>query len=82
MGGHMDTEFAPVFVKIKDYNDVLAIVKILRKKITGAKDTLQRLHNLRDEENQELLEWSKNLEDITEKIGFIDKALMEPNIKD
>jgi hypothetical protein len=78
----MDMEFAPVFVRIHDYNEVLDIVKILRKKLTSAKDTLQRLHNLRDEENQELIEWSKSLEEITEKISFIDKALLNPNVKE
>jgi hypothetical protein len=78
----MDAELAPVFVRIKDYNEVLSIVKILKKKMSSAKETLQRLHNLRDEENQELLDWSKNLEEITEKISFMDKALLDPNIKE
>ena len=77
----MDTDVAPVFVKISDYKEILDIIDIIKNKITGARETLQRIKDLKDEEDQEIISWSKNLDEITDKIAFIDKALFEPNIQ-
>lgn len=75
-----EKNLAQVFVKIKDYKEILDIIDIIKKKTSDAKATLRRIHELKDEEDQEIGEWSKNLDDISQKVEFIDRALFEPDI--
>lgn len=76
----MDEEFAPVFVKITDYKDILDITDIIKKKIRDAKATLKRIKDVKEEEDRELMEWGQNIDEITEKVEFISKSLFEPNV--
>jgi hypothetical protein len=76
----MEEEFAPVFVKITDYKDILDITDIIKKKIKDARETLQRIKDIKDEEDKELLEWGQSIDEMTEKVDFITKALFEPNV--
>ncbi len=77
----MDEEqFAPVFVKINDYKDILDITDVIKKKIKDARETLQRIRDIKDEEDRELMEWGQNIDEITQKVEFLTKSLFEPNI--
>ncbi|RJQ17324.1 hypothetical protein C4573_04705 [Candidatus Woesearchaeota archaeon] len=76
----MDEEFAPVFVKINDYKDILDIVDVIKKKVKDAQETLNRINDLKDEEDRELEDWSAHLDQITAKIEYINKSLFEPNV--
>ena len=76
----MDKETAQVFVKINDYKDVLDIVDVLKAKVVEAKETLQRISALKDEEDKELADWNKNLDDIAKRLFMIDKTLFEPDM--
>jgi hypothetical protein len=74
-------ELAPVFVKISDYKEILDIIDVIKSKISSTKETLQRIKDLKNEEDEEILSWSKNLDEISNKIAFIDKAMFQPNIQ-
>ena len=76
----MEEEFAPVFVKITDYKDILDITDIIKKKIKDARETLQRIKDIKEEEDKELLEWGQSIDEITDKVDFITKSLFEPNL--
>lgn len=68
----------PVFVKIDEYNEVLNIVKSLRKKMDEAKETILRINELKNEEDHQLEMWQNSLAEIEKKVDFIDHSLNEP----
>lgn len=68
----------PVFVKIDEYNEVLNIVKGLRKKMDEAKETILRINELKNEEDHQLEMWQSSLAEIEKKVDFIDHSLNEP----
>ena len=71
-------ERMPVFVKIEDYDQVLTIMKTIRKKLEESKDTLAKIHELKAEEDHQLEMWQNTLSEVEKKIDFIDQSLSEP----
>ncbi len=71
---------APVFVKIDDYKEVLDIIEVIKNKLDKAKTLYAELTELRAEEEEELIEWKTTLDNISDKIFFIDKTLFEPGL--
>ncbi len=71
-------ERMPVFVKIDEYNDVLAVVKSIRKKLDEAKETLLKVNDLKNEEDHQLEMWQNSLAEIEKKVDFMDHSLNEP----
>ncbi|MBW2983659.1 hypothetical protein KY361_00935 [Candidatus Woesearchaeota archaeon] len=69
---------SPVFVKIDEYKDVLEIIGVVKDKIEEARNTLGRINELKNDEDGELEMWNSKLEEIEEKIEFIDKSLFQP----
>lgn len=71
-------ERMPVFVKVDEYDDVLNIIKLVRKKMEEAKETITKINDLKNEEDHQLEMWHNALEEIEKKIDFIDHSLNEP----
>jgi hypothetical protein len=71
-------EKMPVFVKIEEYNDVLSLVKSVRKKLDEAKETLLKINDLKNEEDHQLELWQNALAEIEKKVDFVDRSLDEP----
>ena len=68
----------PVFVKIEEYKEILDILDVIRHKVDMAKNTLSKISELKDEEDQKIETWSKNIDEVEKKIDFIDRTLFEP----
>lgn len=68
----------PVFVKVDDYDSVLGLVGMVRKKLEDAKSTLLKIHELKNEEDHQLELWQNTLAEIEKKVDFIDHSLSEP----
>lgn len=68
----------PVFVKIHEYQDVLALVRLVRKKLDEAKETLAKINDLKNEEDHQLELWHNALAEIEKKIDFVEHSLNEP----
>ncbi len=66
---------APVFVKIEEYKDTLDIITLLKNKIREGKEIIEKMNKMKEEEDNELLAWSAELDDIAGKIDLIDKSL-------
>jgi len=71
---------APVFVKIEEYKDIMDIITIMREKTKQAKFILDKITELKTQEDAEISTWSKELEEVETRIATIDKTLFEPNI--
>ncbi|PIN76785.1 hypothetical protein COV17_01010 [Candidatus Woesearchaeota archaeon CG10_big_fil_rev_8_21_14_0_10_36_11] len=68
----------PVFVKIDEYDDVLSLLRMVRAKMEEAKETLAKIHDLKNEEDHQLEVWQNTLVEVEKKIDFIDHSLNEP----
>ncbi|MBT4805068.1 hypothetical protein HON71_02765 [Candidatus Woesearchaeota archaeon] len=68
----------PVFVKIDEYDNVLNLVKLVRKKIDDAKETLLKINDLKNEEDHQLELWQNALTEVEKKVDFINQSLQEP----
>jgi len=71
-------EKMPVFVKIEEYNDVLSLMRTIKKKLDEAKGTLLKIHDLKNEEDHQLEMWQNTLAEVEKKIDFVDHSLNEP----
>jgi exonuclease VII small subunit len=69
---------APVYIKIEQYEDVLDLLHMTRKKLEVAKNTLQRLHDLKGEEDTKLEQWEAHLKEAEEKMDVVDTKLGQP----
>ncbi|MEM3154494.1 MAG: hypothetical protein QW165_02925 [Candidatus Woesearchaeota archaeon] len=71
---------APVFVKIDEYKDIMDIMTLMREKLRQAKFLLDKIAELKAQEDQELATWAKELEDVEARVSSVDKSLFEPSI--
>ena len=71
-------ERMPVFIKVDEYNEVLNVVRLVRKKLEESKETLARIHELKNEEDHQLEMWQNTLAEVEKKIDFVDHSLNEP----
>mgnify|MGYP001598284523 CR=1 FL=1 len=75
-----DRKEMPVFVKLDEYKDLTDIVNLAREKVQQAKAVLNRINQLKAQEDAEFEAWQNELSEIENKIDDIDKRLMEPEV--
>ncbi len=67
----------PLFVKVHEYKEVLDLVNTIKSKLEDAKRTLNKLSDLKNEENAEIELWQTTIEEIEQKVDMVDKTLFE-----
>ena len=75
----MDSK-ASVFIKIDEYRHVMDTLAQTRDKLQQARQLLDKLTDIKNQEDTELANWSKELEDVEQKVNDVDKALVEPEV--
>ncbi|MBI4449281.1 hypothetical protein HY641_04630 [Candidatus Woesearchaeota archaeon] len=73
----MTEKAMPVFVKIEDCTDIIDILNILKEKIRKAHLLLDRLHDLKIQEDAALAAWKRDLEMVEDRVRLIDKKIFE-----
>lgn len=68
----------PVFVRVDEYDNVLNVVRMVRKKLDEAKETLLKINDLKNEEDHQIELWQNSLGEIEKKVDFISHSLNEP----
>ena len=68
----------PVFVKVEQYDDAKQVIQDIQKKIADARQVLDKIRILREQEGQELANWSSDLLDVEQQVSSINKTLNEP----
>ena len=68
----------PVYVKIDEYKEVLQVIGIIKDKIANAKEIINKINELRNEEDAELELWHSGLEEVERKVDFVDRSLFKP----
>jgi len=67
----------PVFVKINDYKEILDIVDVMKQKLKETKVSLEHVKALKQQEDQEIGDWEKNIAEIAKRLSYIDSAFFE-----
>ena len=73
----MNEKNVPVFVKITDYKEILDIVDVMKQKLKETKISLVKIKDLKNQEDREIAEWEKNIDEITKRLTFIDSAFFD-----
>ncbi len=72
------TEKSSVFIKVDEYRKVLDTLDKLKKQVVDIKKTISSIEKLRADEEKELTSWSEKVNEIEQKILFVDSSLFEP----
>jgi predicted nuclease with TOPRIM domain len=72
----MIKESNPIFVKLDKYSEILEIVEVVNKKIENVKRLLSELEELKHREDDEIMNWEKNLDEITHKVESLKDELL------
>jgi low affinity Fe/Cu permease len=67
----------PVFVKIDNYKEILDIVDVMKQKLRETRQSLITIKQLKAQEDQELVDWEKNVAEITKRLAFVDAAFFD-----
>ena len=73
----MMSESNPVFVKIDKYKEILSIVDVVNKKVLHVKQLLAELEDFKTKEEEEIMNWEKSMEEITQKIESMQEELSQ-----
>lgn len=71
-------EKAPVFVKVDEYKSILELLDAIKQRLSQARQLLARVNELKQQEDQQIATWSRDIEDVEERIASVDKSLLEP----
>lgn len=71
---------APVFVKIEDYKDITEIMALIKEKLDQSRFLLNKINEIKKQEDAEIANWTKELDEVSKRIYAIDHALLEPEI--
>ncbi|MBW2990286.1 hypothetical protein KY348_01125 [Candidatus Woesearchaeota archaeon] len=66
-----------VFVKIDKYKEILEVVEVINKKIVNVKQLLSDLEELKNKEEEEIMNWEKSMDEITHKTELIKEQISE-----
>jgi len=65
-------------VKVDEYKDILELVGTIKAKLEDAKETLNKINEMKNDEDSELDLWHTEIEEIEKKVEHVDKVLFEP----
>jgi peptidoglycan hydrolase CwlO-like protein len=68
-----------VFIKIENYNEILDVLDLFKKKLHDTQNTLDEIVKIRIEEEEEINSWKANLEQVQNEINKVSKNLFEMN---
>ena len=77
----MEKSEMPIFVKLDEYKDMLDIVAMIKAKVGDARLILDKINELKKEEEVSIANWQNELEDIDKTVDAIDKMLFEPEFQ-
>jgi hypothetical protein len=74
----MDDQRAPVFVKVEEYKSILQLLDGIKQRLAQAKSLLATVNELKQQEDQQLEAWARDIDDVEERLNSVDKSLLEP----
>lgn len=74
----MDDQRAPVFVKVDEYKTIRDLLEAIRQRLAQAKALLARVNELKQQEDAQIENWARDIEEVEERMSSVDKSLLEP----
>ncbi|MEM2915798.1 MAG: hypothetical protein QXT19_00340 [Candidatus Woesearchaeota archaeon] len=74
----MDDSRAPVFVKVEDYNAILELLNKVKERLKQARTLLAKVNELKQEEDRQIENWAKDIDDVEERLTSISQSFTEP----
>jgi len=65
----------PLFVKLEKYEEISRSLRIIRAKLDEAHASLDKVRDLKSQEDKEIEAWNQEIEKIHEKISKIEDTL-------
>ncbi|MEM2115383.1 MAG: hypothetical protein QW524_00235 [Candidatus Woesearchaeota archaeon] len=65
----------PLFIQIKDYEEIKDLVRVLENKFLEAKNLLNEINDLHLEEKKEIDAWHDTLKEVEDKLRIIKSVL-------
>ncbi len=63
------------FIKVDKFDTVMAAIAAVKKKLLEAKNTLNKINNLKEEEDAAAQKWAADLDSVKDKIEAIESEL-------
>lgn len=63
------------FIKVDKFETVMDALNVVRRKLEEAKTTLDKINNLKQEEDATIVKWTADLASVQTKIDNIEKEL-------
>lgn len=76
----MDDQKAQVFVRVEEYKSIIDLMEAVRQKLGQAKNLLSKVNELKQQEDQQIESWAKDIDDVEERLNSISKSLLEPQV--
>lgn len=76
----MDDKKAQVYIKIDGYRQLKEVIGQTRAKLQQARALLDKLGEINGQEDAALKTWSRDLDEMENKVSDVDKALFEPEV--
>lgn len=73
-------ERAPVFVRVEEYRAIRELMDTIHNRLTQAKTLLARVNELKQQEDAQIENWARDIEDVEERLSSVDKSLTEPQL--
>ena len=70
----------PVYVKVEECKDIIDILGLTREKIQKARYLLEKIHELKGEEDAALSRWAQALDDVEARVKAVDEKFNEPEV--
>ena len=67
---------APIYVKIEKYGEIEDTLRQIKTKIQEAKDILNKISEMKAEEEQELRLWNEDIKAMEEKIDSVEHVIV------
>lgn len=67
-------ENVPIYVKVDKYHELLETVKAIETKLNSVDKTIDRINELKGQEDAQMKHWSENLSDLRSRLDKINNA--------
>jgi hypothetical protein len=74
----MDDQRAPVFVKVEEYRSILELLDTVKQRLGQARELLAKVNDLKQQEDQQIENWARDIDDVEDRLSSISKSLLEP----
>jgi len=67
-----------VYIKIDEYQSILDVIHLTREKIKRSRYLLNKINELKGQEDEALENWRRELEEVEHRLHAIDQTLFKP----